>query len=320
VTSMRVRNVVLLLIAQALLFSPTKAGAQASGASGMSGSYDGRYQCRDWNTLNLQVTDLGGGRIAAVFTFAVSPAMGGGQASYSMTGTYDERTGRFQLKPLQWLRRHQGYEMIGLEGTFDRASRGLRGRVDNVACQGFELVPHGTALAGMPQPPRPLPPERGKVVFNLTNYMTGPVEYWDSSMDAAPGKARESEPIDDVIDWLKSQDFWCLGTQHVSWSADGTKGIANDRNDVRERYVIECDGDCRGLGYVPTVQATMFHFAATQPVPVMEFKGIVFGGQNFQWQFTRPRTSTPPPDVYIHRWSSAKILSGQACRAPKTSR
>ena len=257
-----------------------------------------------------------------------------------MIGTFDESSGRFQLQPQRWMRRPQGYNMVGLDGIFDRASRGLRGKVASFNCQGFELAPQGTALTSsaqlppqpqrpqpqqlqpqpQPQRPAPLPPERGRTIFNLTNYMTGPLEYWDSSMDSAPGKARESEPIDDVIDWLKSQDFWCLGTQHVNWNADGTKGTASGhRNDVRERYVIECDGDCRELRYLPALQATMFHFAATQPVPVMEFKGIWFGGQNFQWQFSRPKTSTPPPDVYVHRWSSAKILSGQACKAPRKS-
>ena len=64
---------------------------------------------------------------------------------------------------------------------------------------------------------------------------------------ASPDRAREAEPIDDVIDWLKSQDFSCLGTQHVGWNADGTQGTASDRNDVRERYVIECDGNCQDL-------------------------------------------------------------------------
>lgn len=316
---MRVRSIVLFLVLQALLLPQERARAQTPSAAGITGSYDGRYQCGDWNQLNLQVRDLGGGRISAVFTFAVPPSLGRGQGSYSMTGQYDERTGRFQLMPQQWMRRPQGYNMVGLDGVFDRASRSLRGKVGSFNCQGFELAPQGTPLAALPQPQRPLPPERGRVIFNLTNYMTGPLEYWDSAMDSR-GKAREADPIDDVVDWLKSQDFSCLGTQHVSWNADGTQGTASDRNDVRERYVIECDGDCRDLHYLPALQATMFHFAATQPAPVMEFKGIWFGGQNFQWRFSRSRTSAPPPDVYIHRWSSAKILSGEPCKAPKSSR
>jgi hypothetical protein len=312
-------RVVLILLFSALLLPPDSGRAQTSTAAGIAGSYEGRYQCGEWNQVHLQVRDLGTGRLSAVFTFSVPPRMGGGQGAYSMTGQFDDRTGRVQLIPEQWMHRPRGYDMVGLTGVFNRATRSLRGKVDSFNCQGFEVAPQGTPLAALPQPQRPIPAERGRVVFNLTNYMTGPLEYWDSAMDS-PGKAREADPIDDVIDWLKSQDFSCLGTKHVSWNADGTQGTASDRNDVRERYVIECDGDCRDLHYLPALQATMFHFAATQPVPVMEFKGIWLGGQNFQWRFTRSRTAAAPPDVYVHRWSSAKILSGEPCRAPKSSR
>jgi hypothetical protein len=315
---MRARRVVFAILFPALLLSATIARAQSTGA-GIGGSYDGRYQCGEWSQLNLQLRDLGGGRLSAVFTFVVPPRLGGGQGSFSMTGQYDERTGRVQLTPEKWTHRPRGYDMVGLDGVFDRATRTLRGKVDNFNCRGFEVAPHGTPLAALPQPQRPVPPELGKVVFNLTNYMTGPLEYWDAAVDSR-GKARESDPIDDVIDWLKSQSFSCLGTKHVSWNADGTQGTASDRNDVRERYVIECDGDCRGLRYLPALQATMFHFAATQPVPVMEFKGIWLGGQNFQWRSTRPRSAAAPPDVYVHRWSSQNMLSGQPCRAPKSTR
>ena len=79
---------------------------------------------------------------------------------------------------------------------------------------------------------------------------------------------------------------------------------------VRELYFIECDVDCLELRYLPALQATMFHFAATQPGPVMEFKGIWFGAQNFKWQFTRPRTSA-------RRLCSPQ---GQCCKASKSSR
>jgi hypothetical protein len=290
---------------------------RAAAAAGIAGSYEGRYQCREWNKLDLQVRDLGGGRISAVFIFLASQDRGGGEGSYSMTGQIDERTGRFQLAPQGWLTRPSGYNMVGLEGVFDPRNRTLRGRVESFNCGGFELAPQGVALAGPPLPARLLPPERQKSIVNLANLMPNSLEYWDASMDDS-GKARESEPIDDVIDWLKSQNFSCLGTQRVIWNSNGTQGAASDRVDVRERYVIECDGNCSGLHYMPYVQATIFHFAATQPVPVMEFKGTWFGGTNFQWKFTRTNTSTPPPEVYIHRWSSANILSGQSCRAPTT--
>jgi hypothetical protein len=283
----------------------------------MAGNYEGRYQCGEWRKLDLEIRDLGGGRISAVFTFAAAGGRSGGDSgSYSMTGQYDERTGQFQLLPQAWLRHPTGYSMVGLEGTFDRSSRTLRGRVGGFNCGAFELAPRGVPPAALPAVQRPLPPERQRMIVNLTNYMPESLEYWDANMDG-PAGARESQPIDDVIEWLKSQDFSCLGSQRASWNASGTQGTANDRVDVRERYVIECDGNCKGLRYMPYVQATMFHFAATQPVPVMEFKGTWFGGTNFQWRFTRPPGSGNPPEVYVHRWSNAKMLSGRDCRAPK---
>jgi len=308
----------LLSIGVSLAAVATTARAQGSG---IAGTYEGRYQCGEWHQLSLQIRDLGGGRIAAVFTFPVDPrvAGGSGQGSFSLEGQYDQNTGRVQLVQTQWIRRPRNYSMVGLQGVFDRSNRTLRGKVEDFNCQSFEVAPQGTALAPLPTPQRPVPPERGNQVFNLNNWMTGPLEYWDSIMDG-PAKARESDPIDDVIDWLKAQDFSCLGTKVVHWNADGTQAVTGDRNDVRERYVIECDGDCKGLRYLPALSATMNHFGATQPVPVMEFKGIWLGGQDFQWKFSRPRTSTPPPEVFVHRWTSAKILSGQPCRAPKSTR
>ncbi len=297
----------------ALIFSQ-----KIEAANGLGGIYKGRYQCGDWHELTLHVQDLGGGRLAAVFYFYANATRGGGDGAYSMKGEYDERTRRFQLMPHTWVKRVQGYNMVGLEGTFDPPGRTLRGKVQSFNCGAFELAVEGTALAAIPKPAAALPLERRKAIFNMTNAMPESLEYWDAAMDA-PSNPRESEPIDDVIDWLKGQNFSCLGTQHVSWNANGTEGIVHDRVDVRERYVIECDGDCTGLHYLPYVQATVFHFAATEPVPVMEFKGTWLGGMNFQWKFTRTPTARTPPDVYVHRWSSAKILSGQNCKAPKTN-
>jgi len=303
-------------------------------AASIAGTYEGRYQCRDWRALTLQIRDLSGGRISATFTFPVNQPGFAGDGSYSMMGVYDARSGRFQLSPQQWLRRPPGYNMVGLTGMADSSNGVLRGKVDSFMCGPFELAPQGVALPAVPQPARPsqsqsmtapvlsqpsgqLPLERQKRVFNLTNNMPQSLEYWDASMDE-PSKERESEPIDDVIDWLKSQDFSCLGSKHVAWNAEGTEGTASDRVTVRERYVIECDGNCAGLRYIPLVQATAWHFAATQPVPVMEFKSTWFGGTDIRWKLTRPAGSGKPPDVYIHRWSNAKMLSGESCKAPKT--
>jgi hypothetical protein len=63
----------------------------------------------------------------------------------------------------------------------------------------------------------------------------------------------------------------------------------------------------------------MFHFGLSQPVPVLEIKGVWFGGSPFRWEFTRPAGAEPPPDVYVHRWTSSGFNSGGNCRAPKAN-
>src|SRR5262245_28371147 len=112
------RVIVSLLLAQALSLGVAPADAQTRGASGIAGSYEGRYQCGEWNRSSLQVRDLGGGNVSAVFTFTLPPRLGGGQGSFSMTGHYDERTGRLQLTPQQWMHRPRGYNLFGLDGLF----------------------------------------------------------------------------------------------------------------------------------------------------------------------------------------------------------
>lgn len=287
-------------------------------ADGIAGSYSGRYHCGDWRSLELQVREAGNGRISAVFTFPVAPNAGMG--SYQLVGQFDPGSGRFHLEPQQWIRRPPGFNMVGMEGVRDSATRALRGKISNFNCDAFELVPQGMTLSQLPASPSGPPPiERRKFITNVTNEMPKDFEYWDSSMGDAPEKAREAEPIDDVMDWLKGQDFSCLGTVRVSWDGTGTQGTANDRVSIRERYVIECDGDCRGVRYMPYVQATVFHFGATQPVPVLEMKAVFFGGSSFRWNFTRPAGARkPPPDIYIHQWTPGKLLSGEPCKHPKT--
>jgi hypothetical protein len=279
-------------------------------SAGIAGRYSGRYRCRDWNTVNLQITEVGRGRMSAVFTF---PLQGGrGSGSYSMVGQYDERSGQFQLAPQRWLGRPpQGYGMVGMTGRFDPASRRMAGRIDNLYCSDFELTGEGGS---------PLAPPPSGVPISQRDYATDPVqngiEYWDARMSG--GGPRESEPIDDVIDWLRKEKFSCLGTHHVQWDASGTKGTAAGRVNTRARFVVECDGNCAGMRYAPWTEAQVYHFGRTQPVPVMQMKGIWFGGTVVKWVFTRAQGGTPP-DVYVHEWSATGFDSGAGCKAPKSS-
>ena len=293
------------------------AGVATAGT--IAGNYSGRYLCRQWTTLQLQIGDSGNGRISGVFTF---PMGSGYMGSYSLAGQYDAGSGRFHLDPQRRLDRIRvTYNMIGMEGAFDAATRKLTGKMTDPNCSAFELSPSGAAPSYQPPPvamPANLPPERRRMITNVTNFATNGFDYWDSAM-SEPDKPRESEPIDDVIDWLRQQKFSCVGSRHVSWDASGTKGAVTDQISVRERFVIECDGDCRGVRYTPFIGAITFHFGLTQPVPVMEIKGVWFGGTQFRWDFTRPAGSGPPPDIYVHRWTSSPFNSNGNCRAPKAN-
>jgi hypothetical protein len=276
-------------------------------AGDIAGSYSGRYRCREWNTLDLRIEDGGGGRISAVFAFKAP----GGSGAYSMTGQYDERAGRFQLVPQRWLGTPPpGFNMVGMTGRFDPVTKRLSGKIDTLFCFQFELAGEG----GAPLPPLPATAAANRE--HATNPAQG-IEYWDAGMSAATGPARESEPIDDVIDWLRKEKYSCLGSARVRWDATGAKGVAGGSVDTRARFVIECDGDCRGMRYTPSTQAQIYHFDRTRPVPVMQMKGLWSGGTAIKWVFTRPEGGTPP-DVYIHQWSATGFDSGPGCKAPKS--
>jgi hypothetical protein len=157
------------------------------------------------------------------------------------------------------------------------------------------------------------------MISNVSDSAVSGFEYVDSSMSDEPGTVRESEPIDDVIDFLRRENFSCMDTRRVFWDATGTKGTATHMVTMRERFVIECNGNCRGLRYLPYVGAQVFHFGLTKPVPMLEIKTVWFGGTKFRWDFTRA-AGGQPPEIYVHRWTSSGFNSSNNCRAPKTNR
>jgi hypothetical protein len=274
-------------------------------ATDIAGSYAGRYRCREWNTVDLKIEAEGGGRISALFTFKTP----NGSGAYAMSGRYEEASGRFQLVPQRWIGTPPpGLGMIGMTGRFEAATKRLSGKMDNLFCFQFELAGEG----GTPLPAVASPAVRE----HATNPAPG-IEYWDAKMSAAPGTPRESEPIDDVIDWLRTEHYSCIGSERVRWDTTGSRGTAGGSVDTRARFVIECDGDCRGLRYVPGTQAQIHHFDRTRPVPVLQMKGLWLGGTAIKWSFTRPPGGTPP-DVYIHQWSATGFDSGPGCKAPRS--
>lgn len=301
--------------------APTPA-APAQASSGIAGTYSGRYQCGDWNVLDLSVKEEGAGRLSAVFTFPFP--QGSGVGSYALAGPYDERTGTFTLTPQRWVKRPPpgyGYSMVGMEGRYDPATKRLTGKVGNFGCGAFELAgAGGTPLPLLPPGSRVTPSQAAKPALRIEPTLWG-VAYWDASM-AADGSgrrvARESEPIDDAIDWLKRQKYSCVGTQHITWNAEGTKATARDRIDVRETYVIECDGDCRGLRFLPMTDASIYYYGPSQPVPMMQMRTTWAGGTFLQWQFAR-EAGGKPPDIYVHHWNAHSFNRAAGCKAPKAN-
>ena len=50
------------------------AGVGQVDAAGIGGTYSGRYQCGDWNTVDLVITEEGAGKLSAEFTFPLHRA------------------------------------------------------------------------------------------------------------------------------------------------------------------------------------------------------------------------------------------------------
>ena len=108
-----------------------------------------------------------------------------------------------------------------------------------------------------------------------------------------------------------------MGTRHVVWDPAAASGGAPDQVSVRERFVIECDGDCRGIRYTPYADASIFYFRNMQPAPVFELKTVWLGGRPFRWEFRRTPNGYPPPDIYIIDGLPAGFNSNGDCRPPK---
>ena len=230
--------------------------ASGAAAQSMDGDYSGRYLCAGrWNTVELQITASGNGQISGVFTAPTRDARGNtSKSSYALRGRYDETSGRFRLDPQAWIgRAPAGYIMVGLEGTFNPRTLKLNGRITNPACGAFDLAMNGAAGSAPSRPPQAPPqsppaarspianPAQNENPFSLpperrpfpTDAAGESFEYLDAAMSDAKGAARESEPIDDVNEWLKNEKFfmpcdhpcsveWSEGRSHYSSSLKGT--------------------------------------------------------------------------------------------------
>ena len=291
-------------------------------------TFTGRFHCNgQWTDFHFKVmpgTDLLGMNdpdepVTAVVNFYFRRSLSHvDAASYVLKGPYDRKTGRFHLEPWRWSGSHpDALEMIGMEGTFETGSRKMNAKMLSGKCDAVEMVPPGEKLAELPAgssalstavlPPSKGRPEMKTVPTNVTNAFdinsADPAfEYWVAAWSEPPGVVHEGSPIDESVAQLLKDKFMCSESERVTWGAGGTKGSAPGRVSVREEYVIECLGDCKGVWYQPNVGGFITHYGLSTPLPRMQIKGVWLGGTAFRWSFLRKSSTQPPPEIYIHRW------------------
>jgi hypothetical protein len=267
-------------------------------------------------------------------------------AAYTLSGSYDTKTGRFHLEPKPWTAPHpSALEAIGIEGTIDPQTKKMNAKMLSSKCDVVEMVPRGSALpplspGSLPQPmvrdPKRI--ETFLVPSNVTNYLDAAAngadfEYFETAWFDPPDTLRDNTPIEDSVEQMTKDKWLCLGSQHVVWDASGQKGTVGDKVNITERFVVECVGNCKGVFYRPYVGANVTHMGLSEPLPTMHIKSVFLGGTSFKWNVSRTSTSQPPPEIYIHHWkpltgyasfdpTPAEIARQQAaappCKAPRT--
>ena len=325
-----------------------------SSASLVGKRFTGRYHCgvgwRDFEFATfpamglLGVVDPDEG-VTASINMSFHSSNGIETTGYRLKGTYDEKTGRFHFAPEPWTTHHPAvFETLGIEGSFDAQTGKISARMLSDKCDRVEMVARGEKLPPLPDQPPALVapfdrkrPETLRGPTNVTNYLdpasfSPDFEYLVPAWYDPPGTVHESEPVDEVRDQMKKENFVCVGSSRVSWDSSGTQGKASAQQPgLIARSVIECVGDCKGLFYRPMV-ASAVHLGLTKPLPTMQIKGSFGGPLNFQWKFSRTNKSQPPPDVYVHQWVpltgfgpfdpgpaeiSRRMAAAPPCKAPR---
>jgi hypothetical protein len=88
---------------------------------------------------------------SAVFSFYATqrnPRLPSG--SYSMNGSFDEKTGILQLGGSSWVNRPEGYDMVPLKGKIDLATNIFTGRIEFQGCLQFNLRKVSTGSSRTP--------------------------------------------------------------------------------------------------------------------------------------------------------------------------
>jgi hypothetical protein len=354
---MWVRRAPALCLAFALVFfcfSPVS--AQENHSNRIFGTITGRFHCDgEWRDFQMGLRPVAGplgiadedepsvtGGITFYFHRSVTSLDG---ATYMLAGTRDAKTGRFHVEAKEWSGPHPAsLGKYGMEGTLDAKTGKVTGKMLSDRCDALEFAGPDGKLPPLPEKPGPVVsaadakrPEMQVRPTNVTNYLdvaayNPDFQFVETRAFDPPGTVHGGEPIDEMVERLKSEKWVCGGSQHITWEAGGSKGTAPDRVGVTERYVVECAGDCKGVLYRPWIGANVTHFGLSYPLPMMQIKSVWFGGTSFSWRFSRTSNTQPPPDIYVHRWTPlfgfgpldpvpAEIARRQAaappCRSPR---
>jgi hypothetical protein len=140
--------------------------------SRVDGVWNGSYECSAGPTdlrLELFSNAVDPRRISAVFNF------GGGfrpTGAYTLTGSYNPRTGALNLTPEAWINRPSGFRMVGMSGRIDVASGVFSGTITDVRCKQFAVRLAGKDTVAKPRPSAPI---------NISGDWSG--QYWSPSLD-----------------------------------------------------------------------------------------------------------------------------------------
>ena len=133
--------------------------ASAQAHADISGVYTGQFRCVLAKfDLKLSVAAGDTGSLTAVFDFSpLGPASGQQQLVFDLRGSYEPNTQKFQLTPVRWeTTPPQGYQMVGMSGTYDAADQRLNGRFSNPLCGTFHLArDHPQSAQSLISPLRP---------------------------------------------------------------------------------------------------------------------------------------------------------------------
>lgn len=151
----------------AIAFSAGSAFAQSADLFG--GDWSGAYMCQQGQTpMTLLMLPRDDGSVTAAMEFTVGDTKG----SYRLTGR-PGRDGSLKLVPANWIRRPEGFEMVGLTGRLE-GSR-FSGRIDHSACGEFsvQLTAPPAPIMAAPRSPSAASPAPASQESEVSVYVPG---------------------------------------------------------------------------------------------------------------------------------------------------